>query len=274
MAESNEHIHTEHRGDVVVLRIHRPHKRNALTGSSWTELRDKARALHAKPPRVCIVTGAGGHFCSGMDLSLDNPLLARMAPAAAAQDTAALRDLIDELKQTMHAVATMPCVTIAAIDGVCVGAGLELALACDLRIASDSARFALPETRIGFVPDVGGTVRLTRLVGTSHATDLILTGRRIDTRTAARWGLVDRVVDDAPKDAALDAAIAFAKLMRAGGPESSRQALSVIRAVPELSDEAAFELETQAGIRALCSGEFMEGTQAFIQKREPRWPSE
>ncbi len=248
----------------------REEKRNAMHGPMWTALREAALELAKTPPRVLIITGTGGHFSAGMDLSPRNPIFARLAPAAAGSDVPAMRALIEELKSTMNAFADLPCVTVSAIDGACCGSGLELALATDLRVASGGAFFSLPETLVGLAPDVGGAVRLTRLVGRSRATDLALTGRRIDAAEAERWGMIDRLV----ANDAFKAALELANDLLSGAPEASRATLSVIRSVPELSDADAFEAETQAGIRTLLSGEFMEGMAAFIEKRAPRWKPE
>lgn len=265
---SAENLRVEREDGIVTLTIERPQKRNALHGPLWTAIRETAQALAKAPPRVVILTGAGGHFSAGMDLGMDNPLLVRLMPALMEKDEAALRSLILELKAVPDAIASIPCPVIAAIEGACAGGGLELALAADLRVAASDAFFSLPETRVGMMPDVGGTVRSVRLLGPARAAELVLTGKRFTAEHAERWGLVNRVV--AP-GGALAAAKALANEIMENGPQSTAAALSVLRQVEALDDSNAFEVETEGGVRALVSGECIEGTMSFMERRAPAW---
>lgn len=255
-------------GAIAVLTLDRPERKNAIHEPMWRALREAGEQLAADPPRVLLLHGAGDHFSSGMDLYPDNPLAARLLPAVVSGDEPGLRALIEELKAAIHTIARLPCVVIAAIEGACVGAGLEFALAADLRVAAEGARFALLETRFGMVPDIGGTVRLARLVGRSRATDLVLTARQIGSEEAHAWGLVDR---RCPDGAALATAETLARSILDNAPTATREALAVLRAVDTLDDTSAFEAETVAGIRALRSGEVVRGIEAFAEKRRPRW---
>jgi enoyl-CoA hydratase len=257
-------LKNERDGDVVTLTIDRPERRNALHGPLWTALKEAAEGLTADPPRAVIVTGSGEHFCSGMDLKMDNPLVQRLAPAMAEKDADALRALILDLKACVDAIANIPAPVVGAIEGACTGGGLEVALACDLRVAAKSAFFSLPEATIGMVPDVGGTIRLSRLVGQARATELILTGRRISAEDARAWGIVNHVVDDGT---ALDRAKALTQELRASAPGCTRAVLEVLRNTPV----STFEDETNAGVKGLLSGEAMEGAMSFVEKRPPKW---
>jgi enoyl-CoA hydratase/carnithine racemase len=250
-------------GDVVLLTLRREARRNALHGPLWTAIGEAARALAEAPPRVVILSGAGGHFSAGMDLKPDNPLITRLFPAIQAGDTDTFRALIHELKAVVNAVAAMPCPVIAAIDGACAGGGLELALACDLRVASAGSFFSMPEARVGMMPDVGGTMRLMRLVGRARALELCLSGAQLDASTALAWGLVNRV---APTGSGLDAARALAAELLTACPSATRELLAMTRA-----PAPTFEDETEAGVRVLASGEVMEGAMAFLERRAPRW---
>lgn len=264
----SEHLHVDRDGDIAVITVDRQERRNAMHGPLWTAIREAGEALAAEPPRAVILTGAGPHFCAGMDLRPDNPLIMRLAPAVMGRDTDAMRALIGDLKACMNAIATLPCPVIAAVEGACLGGGLELALTADLRIAGTSARFTLPETRWGMVPDVGGTVRLSRLVGASRATDVILTGRQVLADEALAWGLVNRVVPDGQ---ALAAAHDMVHQILRGSPAGTSAILPVLRRVQTLDDPEAFAAETEAGVQTLTSGEVMEGVAAFAQKRSPGW---
>lgn len=191
-------VHLDRRDDgVAVVTLDNP-KVNALSAALLDELRDVARGLTDDPPRAVLVTGGPKVFAAGADISeFDGP------DEAATVGTSFL--------DALEAVAAIPRVTIAAVGGYALGGGCELALACDLRIASERARFGQPEILLGIIPGGGGTQRLPRLVGPARAKEMILSGRQVPADEALRIGLVDRVV---PKDefetAALDWAAEFA----------------------------------------------------------------
>jgi len=263
-----EHLRVSYDDDVATLTLDRPSRRNAMHEPLWDELPDAARAIAARGPRVVLLTGAGDHFSAGMDLRPDNPLVERLAPLVASKDRTGLRRVIEGLKASIQAVADLPCPVVAAIEGACVGSGLELALAADLRVAGQGARFALPETRWGLAPDVGGTVRLARLIGRARATDLILTGREASAGEALGWGLVNRVV---PAGTSLQAADALARSICRGAPVATGAVLDVLRQLDSLDDAQALQAETQAGVKTLVGGEVLEGLSAFANRKEPRW---
>lgn len=253
-------------GGLVVLTLDRPHRRNALDADMWTSLRDAARA--AEDARVVVVTGAGGHFAAGMDLSPENPTMRAAGPAILEGDEGAALRLIRHLKECVQAIADLPCPTLAAIEGACVGGGLEIALACDIRIAARGARLSLPEVRIGMIPDLGGCARLTRLVGPGRAADLVVTGRSLDGDEAFRLGVVERVVADG---ATLDEARAAAAAILENAPQAVGLALTAVRRAADLGLDEALSVETRAGVLALTRGEPREGVAAFFEKRPPRW---
>lgn len=259
------------RGAVAILTIDRPSRRNAFHGPMWEALGELPDLLADDPPRVLVIHGTGAHFSAGMDLAPDNPLFGRLVPAIARQDEGTLEELVHELKACVDALAHLSCPTIAAVEGACAGGGLEVALACDLRVASTTAWFSLPELQVGFAPDVGGTVRLTRLIGRARATELILTGRRIDAATAEAWGLVNRTC--AP-GTALDAALALAAEVATSAPLATGAVLPVLRGVAGQTDDTAFHRETRAGVLAMLGGEVQEGAMAFLEKRRPSWVEE
>jgi enoyl-CoA hydratase len=261
-------LRVERDGDIVEVTIDRPTHRNALDKDLWDALRREGLALHDSFPRVVILAGAGEHFCAGMDLSPSNELFAEIAPLIKARDTYRLSEVIKRLKASFGVWARLPLPVICSIEGACVGGGLELALAADIRIAGEGSFFALPETRFGMVPDVGGTVRLGKLVGHSRAAQLVLTGDTIDASTAEHWGLVNELV---PDGTAIVRARELARQILKCAPSATRQALLALRQTTALGDEERFELETEAGARALVSGEVLEGLASFAQKRDPSW---
>jgi enoyl-CoA hydratase/carnithine racemase len=263
-----ELVRIERDGALARLVLDRPERKNALHEPMWQALADRCGELASDPPRAVIVTGAGPLFSAGMDLYPDNPLTARLLPAVVGKDKAALRQLIVELKGIVHALSQLPCPTLAAVEGVCFGAGLEIALACDMRVVSRSARLALQETRFGMVPDLGGIVRLARTVGRSRATELILTTREMDAEEALRIGLADRIAEPGQ---AVAVASEIALRIAENAPTATRETLRVLRAVPELTDADAFDRETNAGVLTLSSGEVVQGVEAFAMKKKPVW---
>lgn len=259
-------ITVERDDHIAVLTLDRRERRNAMHDAVWRDLRQVARELAANAPRVLIVTGAGGHFSAGMDLSPSNPVLFRLLPMIQGKDDQGLLALIAELQSTMNAFAEFPVPVIAAVEGAVVGAGLEWALACDLIVAGEGAFFSLPETRYGMVPDVGGSTRLARRVGVARASDLVLTGRKVAIEEAWRWGLVDR---RCAAGESLRHARELALEICHGAPAATREALTVLKDLEP--NEASLTRERAAGTRALLSGEILEGVAAYADKRAPKW---
>ena len=194
-----EFVHVE-RGDdgVAVLRLERP-PANALSVAVLGEIAEAARGLTADPPGAVVVTGGDKIFAAGADISEFG------GPAEAAKIAGHFREAFD-------AVAAIPRMTIAAVAGYALGGGCELALACDMRVAADTAQFGQPEVLLGIIPGAGGTQRLTRLVGPARAKDIILSGRRIKAGEALNLGLCDRIFPSAVLQAEARAmALSFAR---------------------------------------------------------------
>ena len=193
-------VHLDRRDDgVAVVRLDNG-KVNALSTSLLAELEAVATALHDDPPGAVVITGGDRIFAAGADITeFGGVEEARLVGRA--------------FTQALDAVSGIPRVVIAAIAGVALGGGCELALACDLRVASDRAKLGQPEILLGIIPGGGGTQRLARLVGPARAKDMILTGRQVPAEEALRIGLVDRVV---PHDEVNDHALALAAELAAG----------------------------------------------------------
>lgn len=260
-------VTSSYQDGIAVITLDRPERRNALDLDAWHGLRDQVRAVPTST-RAIVVTGAGGHFCAGMDLSPGNPLITRIGPAIVGGSEAAAREVIEELKECVAALAEPGVPTFAAIEGACIGGGLEVALGCDVRICSTDAVIGLTEVRIGMIPDLGGCARLTRLVGPGRAADLVTTGRRIDGEEAFRLGIVER---SCAPGTALENALAAARQVVENAPIAVRLALNVVRVAPDLGIAEALSVETRAGVLALTSGEPQEGVTAFFERRPPRW---
>lgn len=202
---------------VAVITLNRPEKSNAFDGDVWLGLEETARKIKFSPAvRAAILTGAGRVFCGGLDIQ------AALSEGITLGDRT-LRDGFETLQYISSIYAAyeaLPVPVIAAINGGCIGAGMELALACDIRIASGRAVFSIPEVVFGLVPDGGGTQRLPRIVGPGMAKELALTGRRIDAAEALRIGLVNHVY---PEEALMEEALKMAEEI-ASLPENAVQA--------------------------------------------------
>jgi len=175
---------------IATVTMNHPEKLNALDGELWMGLEEAAKAIEHEPNvRVAILTGAGRAFCAGLDVkALASPeeMFAGLTFRDAFQGVQYFRGVF-----SMYESLTIP--VIAAINGPCIGGGMEIALACDIRLASENAVFSIPEVTYGIIPDCGGTQRLPRVVGPSRARELIFTGRKIDATEALHIGLVDHV---------------------------------------------------------------------------------
>jgi enoyl-CoA hydratase/carnithine racemase len=255
-------IRVEHgAGGAVWVTLDRPQAKNALSRAVNLELRRLAVELgQNRQARAIVLTGAGGAFSAGADL--------KERRGVAAADTG---PYVDAIAGAITAWAELPRPTIAAMSGPALGGGLELALACDFRIASDDAVMGLSEVRLGIMPGAGGTQRLARLVGVSRAKELVLTGRRIDARRALEIGLVNRVV---PAGELRAAAEELAAELAACAPLSVAMAKQAIDQGIGLPLDQALALERRCYDVTLMSEDRNEGLRAFAEKRPPRFTGE
>jgi enoyl-CoA hydratase len=208
--------------------------------------------------RAVIVSGRGERaFCAGSHIGEFKDLKGRVAEG---------KLLLEKL--VYRALAKLPMPTIAAIEGDALGGGLELALCCDLRVASERARLGLPEVRLAVIPGSGGTQRLPRVVGIARAKELILTGRILDAAEAERIGLVNRVV---PAGQAVAAAMELAEEIAQRGPLAVREAKRLIDTALDHDLDAGLAAELDASERIFNSEDMLEGAQAFFEKRPPEY---
>jgi enoyl-CoA hydratase len=216
------------------------------------------RLAAAQDVRAVVLSGRGDRaFCAGSDIGEFEGLRGRAAEGKLLLEKLVYRQL-----------AELPMPTIAAIEGDALGGGLELALCCDLRVASTRARLGMPEVRLAVIPGSGGTQRLPRLVGPGWAKELILTGRILVADEAERMGLVNQVV---PLGQAREAADAVAAEISARGPVAVREAKRLIDAASELDLDAGLAAELDASERIYLTEDMLEGAKAFFAKREPRY---
>ncbi|HTR96313.1 MAG TPA: enoyl-CoA hydratase-related protein, partial [Candidatus Acidoferrales bacterium] len=250
---------------VAVATLDRPGKLNAFAGDMRERLVEVVRTVGANPDaRVLVVTGAGRAFCSGGDVDFMRDLLAR----GAGYDE--LAPQVDAGREVVTALAALPIPVIAALNGVAAGAGANLALACDVRLASDEARFGETFVRIGLHPDWGGSWTLPRVVGLAKALDLCWSGEVIGADEMLRLGIVQRLW---PAAAFEPEWRAYAARLAAGPRTSLRAIKASLRASAERT--LAQALDAEAGAQRACweSGDAAEGLGAFREKREPRFVS-
>ncbi len=255
-------ILTETQNHITTITLNRPDKLNAFVGTMRDDLLQALRAAERDADcRVVVITGAGRAFCAGGDVEF-------MASLQKKRDTETFRKLLDAARDVVLQIAASRVPVMASINGVAVGAGCNLALACDVRIASDLAKFGETFVRIGLHPDWGGTWFLPRLIGRGAAFDLLATGRIVDAGEALRLGLVDRVV---AADALAAETEALAASLAAGPPQAIAAIKRTLTAGERNDLRSQLELETEQQLRAFPSNDAEEGMTAFFEKRPPRF---
>lgn len=247
---------------IALIRFNRPERLNAIGGAMKAELTDALFERVADDPaiRCVILTGAGDRaFCAGADIK---ERAARIVPQAQYHlEQKRTHELFRRMEQFEKPV-------IAAINGVALGGGLEIALCCDIRIAAREARLGLPEAKIGALPAAGGTQRLPRLIGTGYAKELMLTGDHIGAERALAIGLVNQVVEAAEL---LPVATAMAQRIAANAPLSVRHIKHAVDVGMQVSLDAGLEYERYAAALVVSSEDRKEGMQAFVEKRKPEF---
>ncbi len=237
-------------------------RRNTLSRAMLSELIGHLQRIQPKRGLRCIVvTGKGQKaFCAGADLK---------ERATMTDDD--VRAFHGSLRRSLRGMEHASQVFIAAVNGAALGGGLELALACDIRIASESAELGLPEVALGIIPGGGGTQRLPRAIGLARAKDLVLTGRRMSAAEALAWGLVSRT---APPERLLDEALELAARVARNAPVSLRQAKRAIDGGWQLPLDEALDLEHRMYKDCLGTKDRIEALRAFAEKRSPKFTGE
>lgn len=257
-----ENIRFERDGPVATLTIDRPERLNALNPATMLEIAHAVAVVRDDAALRClIITGAGDKaFIAGADISAMVTMSGFEEKKFAQHGLSVLRDL-----------ETLPIPVIAAVNGYALGGGIELALACDLIIAADIARFGQPEIKIGIIPGFGGTQRLPRRIGLSKAREMIYTGDMIDAATALRYGLCNYVY---PAADLMRECRALAAKIAAQAPLALQQAKVAINAGVEMDLDNALRFETEAVALAFSTRDKREGMQAFLEKRAPHFTGE
>ncbi|MBE8539321.1 enoyl-CoA hydratase-related protein [Geoglobus acetivorans] len=255
-SKSFERIRLDYDGDVAILTLNRPEKLNALDSKTRMELKQALDEVEQKA-RVLIITGSGKAFAAGADI---NELLQRTS-----LDSMEAAKLGSEL---FNRIEELDIPVIAAINGYALGGGCELAMACDIRIASRRAKFGQPEINLALIPGAGGTQRLPRLVGIGMAKKLILTGEIIDAETALRIGLVEEVVEE---DRLMDRAAEIAEKIAEKSPVAVKFAKKAINSARSMSLPDGLKYELTLFSMLFSTHDAREGMRAFLEKRKPEF---
>ena len=260
MTQNYRTIQLEVSERIATLTVNRPEARNALSKETVQEMHAALRALAAREDvGVVILTGAGDKsFVAGADI---REIRER-----------GKREALEAINQELFsAVENFPWPVIAAVNGYALGGGFELALACDIRVAAESARFGFPETGLGIIPAAGGTQRLPRHVGWGRAKEIILTGKTLDAQEAERVGLVSKV---APADELMATARELAGKILSRGPLAVRLAKLTLNVSARAGLDAGLQVERVAQTVLFESEDKKEGTTAFLEKRKPKFRGE
>lgn len=256
---TGDRLLTDRKYETGFILLNRPEAMNAMDEGMLQELRDSIDEFEKDDEVRVILISGGKNFCAGADIKEMKGKTPEQAKAFALLGHSVFERIENCLKPV-----------IAAISGYALGGGCELALACDLRIAGENAKIGQPEVVLGLIPGFGGIQRLTRLVGVARAKELVLTGKIVDANEAEFIGLVNRVAADREL---MDQAEETARLVARQGPSAVRLAKKILNISSKLEDEL-IEADIEAFARCFETEEHMEGLNAFIEKRKPRFKGE
>jgi enoyl-CoA hydratase/carnithine racemase len=260
--ETQAMLSIEDQDHVRHLVLDRAEKRNALNGELMLALRDAAREASDDPDVRCVVLrGSGACFSAGVDV---------FELASHAGQKGMLRPFRRVCIEAANMLEEMKKPTVASIHGACLGLGAELALACDLRVMADDVKFGLPETKLGLIPDVGGSSRLPAVAGLGNAKELIMTGRAIGADEAHRMGIANRTATADDLEQATDELV---QELLAAAPLAVGLAKGVLDGVAKPTLGSSLELEVTTQQTLVDSDDFREAGAAFMEKRKPNWTS-
>jgi enoyl-CoA hydratase len=257
-------------GHIGVITLNRPEKRNALNPSVWRSL-DNAIGMAEEDPdaRVILLQGEGKSFCAGLDLSQENELFSVVAEGSSASQKMEFFREVRKTQGIYTRLELLPLPTIAVIHGHCLGAGLELALCCDIRLCSSETLFALPEAKLGFITDVGGLQRLPKVVGKGHAREIAFRGHRFDAKRAQEINLVNDVYPDL--ETLRIKAMGMAEEIAANPPLAVQGAKEVLLFDEEATLNESLEYNAARSSMIVPSEDLSEAINAYLEKRKGKF---
>lgn len=252
-------IQQKNENNILTITLNRPAVMNSINCELLNQLKQVFEASRFdNTVKVVVITGAGEKaFCAGADLK-----------ERATLSEKEVKEFIFNIRSTFSLIANYPKPVIAAINGIALGGGTELALACDIRIASEKAKMGLTETKLAIIPGAGGTQRLPRIVGYAKAKELIFTGRTVETTEALNIGLVNSVVSS---ESLLEEAYKMANMIKENGPIAIEQAKKAINRGGEVDLETGLFFESEAYQACIPTQDRLEGLKAFSEKRKPTY---
>lgn len=254
-------IESQNEGKLQIMNLNNPRKRNALSKQMLSEMNDALDSISTDNTIQTLIlrSSTAGMFCAGADLK-----------ERIGYTNEQTEETVKGLRATFQRfTGDVKVPVIACMDGACLGGGLELAMACDLRVATTSSKIGLPETGLAIIPGAGGTARLPRLVGPAIAKELIFTGAILEPERALNLGIVNYVEED--YNAAFERCLALAKIMSQKGPLAIRAAKYALNFTLDRSLEDALKLEEEAYGRIVDTEDRIEGLTAFMEKRRPEY---
>ena len=270
MDEAPSPILFRRQNNIGIAQINRPEKMNTLNAQCWQRL-DEILAESEKDASLgaLVITGSGSNiFSAGADVNPEDPFIAKMFQALQNRDKDALTTNFKTVHDILERLARLSIPTIAALNGDAYSGGLELALACDIRTAKEGISMAFQESMLGLIPDLGGTVRLSRLIGPGRAKDLLFTCRKLDTPEALELGVIQHVF---PGESFMDHVMEYVGSITRNSPKSLEAIKRIIRETHGAPMEKALAVERDQAAETILSGQCIEGITAFFTKRPPRW---
>ena len=273
-------ITVEHRDHIAIVWLDRPDQRNAFAPEFWTMLPATMEELGTDPGiRAVVVAARGSAFTVGLDLKSFGPVIATGSldptvdpPGSPVAQRARTRQLVTTMQRTFSSLAQCPVPVIAAVHGYCIGAGVDLITACDIRYAAVDAVFSIRETRLAMVADVGTLQRLPHIIDPGSVAELAYTGRDFDAGEAASLGLVTRLLPD--QNATLEAALETAELIAANSPLAVQGTKAVLRAGDGKTVEEALDYVALWNAAFLHSNDLGEAMASFVERRPPEFKGE
>jgi len=265
---SEQHILGEKKGAVFHIALNRSEKRNAISFEMLVELSQMIEGLIYDPEvRVVIIRGEGLVFSAGVDFNSLGMLATRFMGDEAAGG-APIRADIHKYQQYLNRLESIEIPIICAIHGRVYGMGVEFSLACDIRLMSDDCLWGMQELKFGVIPDLGGTVRLAKIIGQSRAMEVLMTGKMFDAKTALDWGLVNHVY---PKESLFDEAEKLASDIIKMSPIPVGAVKKIVKRSEGVDLMTALDMEANLQSQILRSEDFTEGVKALVERRDPNW---
>ncbi len=255
---------------IAFIEINRPERKNALNWECWQILDDYFDKLNTnKNVRALVITGHSEDlFSAGVDVTPTDKFIVDMFEFLRNKDKDKLVEGFAYIQGVLSKLAQLPFPTVAAINGECYSGAVELAVACDIRVAKEGAVICLQETRLGLIPDLGGTVRLAGLIGPGRAKDLIFTAREISADEAKELGLINHVF---PRDNFRSHVVEYVKSITANSPGALRAVKEIINVIAAMDEDEALAFEREKAAENVLSEQCLEGIGAFLEKRPPKW---